>query len=324
MIEELEEDLENFGTTVYQKQHKTIITEGQEYSSDQKENLISYIQWSSAGPRQFLAAGNTYKKLSPGYYLIESSQIGIIFRQVDINVDSLILSPDSISHRVIKEISNFWAKREIFKKYQFLHRRGYLFWGPQGSGKSCLIHQIISEIIKLDGIIFCCKNPSLFASGLNIFRQIEPDRDIIGLFEDIDGIIDHYGEDELLSILDGENQVDHILNLGTTNYPEKLDRRIVSRPRRFDRVIKIGMPTESQRRLFLTEKLIENKEIEKWISETKGLSFASLAELVVSTMCLGNNFEDTLKILKSMEKEKISSSKFNTQIGFGHSNGDEN
>jgi ATP-dependent 26S proteasome regulatory subunit len=51
-----------------------------------------------------------------------------------------------------------------------------------------------------------------------------------------------------LSVLDGENQVDKVLNIATTNYPEKLDRRLVGRPRRFDRLIYIDMPNHVVRR----------------------------------------------------------------------------
>ena len=63
--------------------------------------------------------------------------------------------------------------------------------------------------------------------ALKVFREIEPNRSIIYIFEDIDSIIEHHGEDEILSVLDGEMQVNKVLNIATTNYPERLDRRIV-------------------------------------------------------------------------------------------------
>ena len=41
-----------------------------------------------------------------------------------------------------------------------------------------------------------------------------------------------------------------------TNYPEKLDKRVKSRPRRFDRVVKINNPNKEMRKKFFEIKLI--------------------------------------------------------------------
>ena len=114
------------------------------------------------------------------------------------------------------------------------------------SGKTCLVQQIITNIVNTDGLVFQCTNhPAVFNDGLAQFRKVEPDRPIVCLFEDIDAIISEHGEDEILQLLDGESAIDKCLNIATTNYPENLDRRLVARPRRFDRVIQIGMPSNT-------------------------------------------------------------------------------
>ena len=142
------------------------------------------------------------------------------------------------------------------------------------------------------------------------------------IFEDIDAIIEMHGDSELLGWLDGSHQINKVINIATTNYPERLDRRIVSRPRRFDRIIKIETPTPTMRETYLRKKLpdlIHNGQLTHWVDLTDGLSFAALAELVISVACLGNKLEDTVKLLRMLEDQHPSSKEFDRpgSMGFG-------
>src|SRR5256885_610168 len=74
-------------------------------------------------------------------------------------------------------------------------------------------------------------------------HKLEPARPVICLFEDIDAIIEVHGDSEFFLKLAASPEINTVINIATTNYPERLDRRIVSRPRRFDRIIKIEVPT---------------------------------------------------------------------------------
>jgi len=279
----------------------------------------SLTQWSLFGPKQFLGSATTIRQLKPGLYRIPGEYQGQpIFEKQDIKVDDLIVFSDDLSSRIFKEIDDFWARGKKFVEHGFLHRRGYLFYGPQGSGKTAMSQQIIKNVVEGGDIVFSCDRPNLLQDALSVFRQVEPERRILCLFEDIDAIISTWGESSILGLLDGENQIDKVLNIATTNYPERLDKRIVSRPRRFDRVLKIDMPSVSIRREYLSQKLkIKGEDLDKWVSATEGFSFASLAEMVISVKCLGNTFEETLKTLRGMMTQKVSSEDFeDASIGF--------
>lgn len=286
---------------------------------ESKEDVF-LSQWSAIGSRQYIGVSDTQKSLKPGMYVNVATQRGMVFERLDVKVDDLLRFPDSISDKIIKEIEVFWNRFDIFKEYGFLHRRGYMFYGPPGSGKTALVQQIVSGIIQDGGIVFNCDNPETLNEALTTFRQIEPTRKVVCLFEDIDAIIDEYGDPELLSLLDGENQIDQVLNIATTNYPEKLDPRIVSRPRRFDRRIKIGMPGEDIRRMYFEKKLkITSAELDKWVKATDQFSFAACAELVISVKCLGNPFKDSVKIIKELIETKSSSSEYKEgPVGFSN------
>ncbi len=283
-----------------------------------EEKVIKPTSWGSVGSRTYKAFSITHPKLPAGAYTIslDRNDDRIIYVRRDVKTDRIISFKDSLASGILKEVGTFWNRGQKFAEVGFLHRRGYLLYGPQGTGKSSLVQQIVADVVKRDGVVLICENPKFFNMALTTFRQTEPDRNLVCIFEDIDAIIKRYGEDELLSILDGSNMVTRVLNIATTNYPELLDRRIISRPRRFDRVIKIEAPIESIRREFLKQKLPKSANLKEWVETTNGLSFAGMAEAIISVYCLGNGLTETLKILRDIEKGHPSSDDFGKKVGF--------
>jgi hypothetical protein len=271
------------------------------------------VQWMVVSNGVYQVCGRTVHHLPAGAYTCAADCYGNPqFHARNLQVDDLIDFPDSLSARILHEIGEFWKLGDRFRHYGFLHRRGYLFYGKQGGGKSSLIHQIIAQIIATGNLAFFCDNPGFFVRCLEQFRTVEPDRPIVCIFEDIDAIIEHYGDSILLQWLDGNHQVDKAINLASTNYPEKLDRRIISRPRRFDRIHRIDAPSDRQRAAFFARKVPDQSlaERNRWVELTEGLPFAALAELVISVKCLGNDLEESAALLRTLDKHSPSSSEF--------------
>ena len=197
-----------------------------------------------------------------------------------------------------------WEESEDtkFKQFGFSHKRGFLLYGPPGSGKTSCTAMIISKMIEKKGTVFISHDPYILQKALSSFRQVEPDRPLVVVMEDIDSIIDQYGESCVLSILDGENQVENVVYIATTNYPEKLDGRIANRPSRFDKVVKIGMPNADARRMYLLSKLesVVNNGIDL-VKETEGMSIAHIKELIIAIYCQESDVAETLDRLKKMK-----------------------
>lgn len=274
-----------------------------------KKNNYGF-QWMITGPSQYQFCGETVTQLPAGAYTCTLDPYGReIYHFRNLLIDSLINVEGSLPDRILKEINQFWSCGSRFAKYGFLHRRGYLLYGKQGGGKSSLIHQIIQGIIRQGHVAFFCDYPRAFTQCVEKFREVEPSRPVLCVFEDIDSIIENYGESELLQWLDGNHQINKAVNLATTNYPEKLDPRIHSRPRRFDRILRIESPDTNIRRAYFTEKVkdLTNEELTQWVQLSEGLSFASLAELVISVCCLGNDIHDTATLLRNLEEQKPNS-----------------
>jgi len=279
------------------------------------------VQWTSANGKLYIPAEKSIPALQPGLYEIKSSpHIPIYFQQVEISTLGLVRFPDSNSSKIIEEIETFWEREALFTKYAVTFKRGILLWGPPGGGKTCTIKMAITDLIQRKGVVVKFNNPSLTLNGLRVIREIQPETPIIVLMEDLDAIIESYNESEVVNILDGVDQLNKIIFIATTNYPEKLGERIVNRPSRFDRKIKIGMPSEVARKVFLNKlfELEENKpNIAKWVHDTEGMSIAHIKELFISVVILGAKYDDAIELLRSMS-QKVKSTTDGRMAGFNN------
>src|SRR5262245_45410140 len=271
------------------------------------------LQWRINGPSTYQVCGQTVGELPAGGYSCSADHCGnLLYQCRNLQVDDLIDVPESLPAQVLGEIDRFWGMGDRFCRYGFLHRRGYLFYGKQGGGKSSLIHQVVAKIIAAGHVAFFCDHPYYFVQCGEQFRRVEPARPLVCIFEDIDAIIKTYGDTQLLQWLDGNHQVDRAVNLASTNFPERLDRRIISRPRRFDRIHRIDAPDARMRDAYLARKLPElpAAEREHWVELTEGLAFAALAELIISVCCLNNDLQETVQLLRDLDSHTPSSSEF--------------
>lgn len=287
---------------VTKAKHQGVLAEkgqqGQSFDSSAPGRLVQYAIYGQG----FLPATATVQSLRPGVYDIESTPAGLMFLPHTIVTDRLLRLPDSRSDDVITEIEKFWPLKERFQKFGFTHKRGILLWGPPGSGKTATISFIIKQMVeKGDIVVIGNGSPDNTAVALAKLREIEPERPLIVVMEDIDTIIDDYGESEVLSLLDGESSIDNVVFLATTNYPENLDGRVVNRPSRFDRIVKIGMPNAQARKMYLESRGIDAEiDIDAWVAATDGFSIAHLKELIVGVCCYGNSFKSEVDRLRRM------------------------
>lgn len=283
----------------------------------------SQRRW-AANDVTFWASAQTYDQLPSGLYRCESRpDVGYVVTKSIIDTDSLIALPDSASDEVINEIKTFWTLEGAFRDRGFLWKRGVLLWGPPGSGKTATVQQLIQIVVnEHDGIAVYVDHPGTAAACLQMVRRIEPKRPIIALIEDIDTLVQTYGENMFLALLDGEAQVDNIVFIATTNYPENLDARFSDRPSRFDAVKLIDMPSADARRTYLLAKepsLADDNQVDEWVKRSQGLSIAHLREMIILCRCYGQTLDAAVARLEDMRQTpKSSDAKPETpKFGFG-------
>jgi hypothetical protein len=272
-----------------------------------KSVLGNTCQWAVAGDGKFLPIGKTVESVPAGVYspfAISPSQVGL--ELTAINSDGIYTLPDMATEAVIKEVDTFWNNEDRYRKHNLLYKRGVLLWGPPGSGKTITVKLLMQELIKRDGIVLIGMHVGMTTSILKSLRDIEPKRNIIVVLEDIDEIINYNGEASVLSLLDGEHNIDNVLNLATTNYPDRLGARIINRPSRFDRRVYVGMPSYDARRAYLSSATggeLTEADLHKWATDTEQLSIAHLRELVAAVYCLGQPYQEVYERLRAMGKQ---------------------
>lgn len=253
----------------------------------------------------------------PGHY----PAIGPTMRKMSVETDNLLRLPDPICDMLLAEFTTFWARIPEISQRGLTVKRGLLLYGPPGSGKTSAVQLMAAHMIhEMQGIVVMVNEPRITALALGLVRGLEPNRPIILLYEDIDAMVEIYGEAGLLALLDGELQVGSVVNVATTNYPERLDHRFTDRPGRFDRIALVGMPQKAAREAYFAVKAPDLDEVtrERWVKVSEGWSIAHLRELVVAHLVLGEPQDEVIERLSSMREQLPKSEDAReSRVGFG-------
>jgi AAA+ superfamily predicted ATPase len=210
-----------------------------------------------------------------------------------VTFDNLILH-GSLKDDIQSDLARFFAARETYERYRVPWKRGVLFTGPPGNGKTHTVKALINQL----------KKSCLYVKGFKteyatdqeniaqIFARARMTTPCLLVFEDLDSMLDDASRSVFLNELDGFETNAGIVVIATTNHPERLDAAIVDRPSRFDRKYHFELPGEEERRAYIgawnKELELDLRVCESRITEvvqvTDGFSFAYMKELFLSSM----------------------------------------
>ena len=266
--------------------------------------------WSFAADQSvYWGTSNIADNIPPGLYkCAQRDDVGPCFQKIIIATDKLIDLPDTACDEVVTEIEQFWGMKSKFEARGFLHKRGILMYGEPGSGKTSAIQQLIKKIITRNGMAIYADDPHILTACLQLLRRIEPERPAIVVLEDFETLTDRdRRENEWLSVLDGEAQIDNVVFLATTNYIQRLDKRFTDRPSRFDLIVPVFMPSIRARAIFLKTKepSLTLKELKHWVDISDSFSIAHLKEMIVGARCYGKPIDEVVDRLRKMHKREF-------------------
>ena len=206
--------------------------------------------------------------------------------------DNLVLQ-GSLKHDIQNDFAQFFDSREIYERYGIPWKRGAIFIGPPGNGKTHTLKALINQLGK----------PCLYVRSFKSEHETEQEHmaevferarmaPCIVVLEDLDSMIDNSNRSFFLNELDGFQANTGVVVLATTNHPDKLDASILERPSRFDRKYHFHLPAQAERLAYLNnwngnlqaELRVSEKGAAQVVSTTEGFSFAYLKELFVASM----------------------------------------
>lgn len=278
----------------YRSRHHWIVSEDKNLA---EEFFAAVCEWSSEVRGEILVFQNgDWEKNEELYKSIKTATF------------ANVILPDSLKEQVKNDFAQFFGSREVYQQHGIPWKRGALFIGPPGNGKTHTVKALINQLAR----------PCLYVKGFKseyatvqenmaaVFNRARMATPCLLVLEDVDSMIDDENRSFFLNELDGFESNTGLVVLATTNHADRLDPAILNRPSRFDRKYYFNLPGPEERRKyllfwnegmqdttlratngdtvpFLHPKLrLSDEVVEKVVQQTENFSFAYLKELFLS------------------------------------------
>lgn len=272
----------------------------------------------------------TFETLDHGFYYVRNlPNYGLVLIKKEVETNKLIDLPNKAGDTILNDVKKFWTLEDTYRKYGRVFRRNYLLYSAPGTGKTCLIYQICRELIeKYNGIVIILDdNNSIYnyCDMLSKVREIEPERRIVTVIEDVDNYIsyDMNGSDInsiLLNVLDGNSCASNVVTIATTNFIDRIENRFKNRPSRFDLVVEYPLPDAMCRKMFIENSILPDDlskiDIDKWVSRTEGYTIDHLNELILLFFVFQHGEDESFDRVNEMLKRN--NTLHNTESVYGN------
>jgi len=247
----------------------------------------------------------------PGIFSIIKTMSGLRLERTAFTRDD-VLKDFLATRESTEKLDKFFSAIPRYAKYGIFPKRGGLWYGPAGTGKTTIIAESCRKYAD-DGktFILLWHTDKFEAGDVKDFikhLQYENVEKMILVAEDIGGIeIDQArirSESALLSLLDNQEQTFKIpvYIAATTNYPENFMGNLTNRPNRFDDKIRVGYPSGSAReqllRFYDKENLVDEEGF-KLVASKKCENFspAHLREAIMRSAIYDQKPSETIKAM---------------------------
>lgn len=263
----------------------------------------------SSSVSKLKAGGKVREDIPAGIYEIAVTMDELYLSKKEIVMDTIIDIPGSESDAILKEIASFMTEetKKLYEEYGTVYKKGFLLHGRAGTGKSVTAVMAAKKLIEQrNAVVFFNPNPTHFKWALETFSEELEGRLICLILEEFETVYQMQAN-EVLSLLDGESQLNNFITIACTNYVEQLPERIKSRPSRFSTIMEIPAPTEEVRRIFITGKLLERDAhlIEPLVDATDGFTIDQIKDVIVSTCVYKLPISEAILKIKSMQENSI-------------------
>ena len=214
---------------------------------------------------------------------------------------------------LISDVDEFEKSKDIYKRMGIDHKRGYLFYGGPGGGKTSLAFAI-AHFTNRNIFVLNLSSLSDDMALARCFKYLK--QNSVLLIEDIDAAFTKRNDGEqvsfsmLLNCLDGAMSKEDIITIITTNHIEKLDPALI-RSGRIDLQVEIKYPTSIEIKEFLLNFYSDKKhsiyyEHIKLLDDKCYHNNLSMAD--IQDICLKNkyNITSTINQISKLSISKLS------------------
>lgn len=165
-----------------------------------------------------------------------------------------VILPAKTLELLDRNVIRFVGHRESLAKVGQTTKKGLLFYGPPGNGKTHTIHYLAKALKGHTTLLITAEQVALLSEYMTLARLLEPS---VVVIEDVDLIARERSQmdsacqesmlNRLLNEMDGLKEQAEILFVLTTNRPAELETALAARPGRVDQAIEFPSPDEECR-----------------------------------------------------------------------------
>ena len=220
-----------------------------------------------------------------------------------------VFLPKNIMEDIEQQVLTFFQSEASYKKHGIPYRRGLLFVGVPGCGKTLMIRRLVREChrrVKASFWTIEITGKTDEDDVAHLFRAATGNAPGMIILEDLDSLTRdaHITRSSLLAHLDGIVPRQGVLVIGTTNNPQDIDPAFLHRPSRFDRVWLFRPPDHGLRKAYLQWRFpgLANELVEDMAGKTSDWTFAYLNELKTTAAILA--IQDGAAVIESRHAAK--------------------
>lgn len=248
------------------------------------------------------------KNLPPGYYRPAWEHPGKMYLLSEGKPKNPIISMSGDPYdSIVEEFHTFWNARNKYNAMNLSYKRGFLFHGEPGTGKSGIMQLLAQVTVELLGG-YCLYLEGNMASSAEVFikaiRSLSPSAPLTVILDEFDVAIRNGCDDDILLLLDGiQFQPDGVVFLAATNEFEDLDPKFY-RPSRLDTLIEFGRLSEAAISDYLKYIAPNVKFTKAQVAKLCNFTLAEIKEIVIQIKIFNKTFDVAVA-----NREKIASLK---------------
>ena len=219
-----------------------------------------------------------------------------LFEQVQHSSWDDVILNEKMKRELQRTVVRFFNSEEQYKRLNAPWKRGLIFYGPPGNGKTislkALMHSL--SVRKRPVVSLYVKSIDYSYQMRAVFTIARQQAPCLLILEDVDALVTKDLRSYFFNEIDGLENNNGICIVATTNHLEKLDPGLAKRPSRFDRKYLFPLPDLGERIQYAEYwrgKLQANKDIDfpkvlcpKIAAITGDFSFAYLKEAFIATL----------------------------------------